>query len=132
MGCSVLTAGRYCEAHAPIYAEEKERKRKERDKRRGGSRQRGYTTKWSKFSKWFLSQPEHQFCCLHLDSGCAIVAQCVDHIKPPTGANDPLFWQRGNHQPACLHCNSVKGHRELRGSFVFAETKSERTDADGF
>jgi 5-methylcytosine-specific restriction protein A len=36
----------------------------------------------------------------------------VDHIDPPDGPGDPRFWDTANHQPACIHCNSVKGHKK--------------------
>lgn len=110
-GCTELVrVGAYCEVHR------KEQQRAE-NQRRGGSRARGYTTAWSKYSKAFLARPENQFCSLHLDAGCAVIAQCVDHIIPPSSPGDPLFWDAGNHQPACIHCNSVKGHRAMRGTY---------------
>lgn len=116
-GCSALVCGsqRYCDEHK---ADEVEAERR-MDERRGSARARGYTTRWNKYSKWFLSQPSNQFCKLHLDAGCAIVAQCVDHIDPPNGASDPKFWDRTNHQAACIHCNSVKGRRTVVGTWDF-------------
>ncbi len=119
--CSNLTSERYCDEHKYIQ-EEQERKRaeylsKRKDGHKLNSRQRGYSSRWDKYSKWFLSQPQNQLCALRLDNKCARVAQCVDHIKPPSNARDPLFWDKNNHQPACIHCNSVKGHTELKGKF---------------
>lgn len=87
------------------------------DERRGSSRQRGYDTRWSKYSRWYLSAPEHQLCALRLDDGCTMVARCVDHIAPPDGPGDPRFWDTANHQPACIHCNSVKGHKKIIGKY---------------
>ena len=110
---------RYCDTHAAEEIEEQRRNEAARDRRRGSAKQRGYDARWSRYSKWFLSRPQNQFCVLHLDDGCAGVAQCVDHIDPPEGPNDPRFWDYSNHQPACIHCNSVKGHRKLRGNFAF-------------
>ena len=112
-GCPNLVAGAsaYCDEHKEIEVEAERR----RDARRGSSRERGYTTRWDKYSKRFLDQPNHQFCALHLDAGCAVVSQCVDHIDPPVDACDPKFWDKNNHQPACIHCNSVKGHRKIVG-----------------
>ena len=112
-GCPHLVGHghRYCDAHIDIEIDEQRRSQERRDARRGSSRQRGYDTRWNKYSKWFLSQPQNQFCALHMDEGCAGVAQCVDHIDPPDGPDDPRFWDYSNHQPACIHCNSVKGHR---------------------
>ena len=116
-GCAALVSGsaRYCEEHKA----DGQQAERARDQRRGSARVRGYTTRWNKYSKWFLSLPENQFCALHLDDGCAIVAQCVDHIDPPDNASDPRFWDTSNHQPACIHCNSVKGRRKLVGIWGF-------------
>lgn len=118
-GCAALVGGtqRYCDEHK---ADEQEAERRQ-DERRGSARARGYTARWNKYSKWFLSLPGNQFCKLHLDAGCAIVAQCVDHIDPPDGAGDPKFWDTNNHQPACIHCNSVKGRRRVVGTWGFGQ-----------
>ena len=32
------------------------------------------------------------------------------------GAISPKFWDKANHQPACIHCNSVKGHKNIKGA----------------
>lgn len=121
-GCSNITADRFCNEHRAAGEEQREQKQRDQkrrmDCRRGSARQRGYDTRWSKYSKWFLSQPHNQVCALHLDDGCAIIAQCVDHIDPPDGPNDPRFWDTANHQPACIHCNSVKGHRKITGEYT--------------
>ena len=114
-GCGEMTRDRFCAEHREAGAAESRARAQAQDKRRGSSRERGYDYRWNKYSKRFLSQPEHQLCVLHLDEGCAIVAQCVDHIDPPDGPNDPRFWDPNNHQPACIHCNSVKGHRKIVG-----------------
>lgn len=82
------------------------------DKRRGSAHQRGYDSRWQKYSRAFLARPENQFCKLGLP-GCTEFAECVDHVKPPKDKNDPLFWDKDNHQPACIHCNSVKGRKEI-------------------
>lgn len=122
-GCvRITTGGRYCPEHQAIHKKEEAEKMRERDKKRGNAYQRGYNYKWSKYSKWFLSQPQNQFCVLHLDDQCTTIANCVDHIKPHRGQKDPLFWDKGNHQPACIHCNSVKGNRETVGTFTFGSS----------
>ena len=114
-GCNNLTSDSFC----PLHLSDQKTKERIEDKRRGSARQRGYTTRWNKYSKWFLSLPDNQFCKLHLDEGCAGIAQCVDHIVPPSSADDPLFWDTGNHQAACIHCNSVKGKKIIKGNFDF-------------
>lgn len=106
-GCSeLIDKPGYCLVHEKQF-------RKLMDARRGTAHERGYDSKWQKYSKWFLNQPENQFCVIQLP-GCTEFAKCVDHIKP-CDKDDPLFWDKSNHQPACIHCNSVKGRRELRG-----------------
>lgn len=126
-GCSNLTEGKFCEEHRA----DELMSAKQRDIRRGTAQERGYTKRWSRYSKAFLARPENQFCVLHIDSQCAGIAQCVDHIDPPDGPDDPRFWDRSNHQPACIHCNSVKGHKKQRGSFIFGagEPESEKREA---
>lgn len=108
-GCRELVTYGRCEKHKQVN-------QKESDKRRGTPTERGYNYKWTQYSKQFLSKPENQFCKLQLP-GCTMIAECVDHIQPPNGGNDPLFWDTSNHQAACIHCNSGKGHRTIRGSF---------------
>ena len=110
-GCPELVGagqGGYCPEHA------KERAR-ELESRRDTANQRGYTYRWGKYSKWFLQQPGNQICKLRLDQRCRMIAECVDHIVPPSGPDDPLFWDESNHQAACLICNSIKGKRTLKG-----------------
>lgn len=116
-GCSNLTQGKYCTEHA----DEEKKQRAEQDKRRGSSRERGYSYRWDKYSKWFLSQPGNQFCKLHLDDGCNIIAECVDHIVPHNGSDDPMFWKKENMQASCIHCNSVKGNRTIVGTYEFGK-----------
>lgn len=120
-GCPNLTRNKYCEEHQYLQAAEDEkriqylRSRQTKDNRKS-STQRGYDSKWQRYSKWFLAQPGHQVCALHYE-GCTIVAECVDHIDPPKDRHDPKFWDFKNHQPSCIHCNSVKGHRKDKGNF---------------
>ncbi len=105
-GCPNLTNERFCQVHAQA-------ERKRYDQERGSANERGYTSRWRKYSKWFLSQPDNIFCKLQLP-GCTNIAECVDHIDP-VGPQDPRFWDSGNHQAACIHCNSVKGHKRMAG-----------------
>ncbi len=107
-GCSALVSGeKYCEKHKPIV-------QSQQDERRGSAHERGYDSRWRRYSKWFLRQPDNVLCKLQLP-GCTVLAKCVDHIDPPNGSNDPRFWDRKNHQAACIHCNSVKGHKHIKG-----------------
>jgi len=97
----------YCDKH-------KKQDQRVRDKRRGTPHQRGYSYRWSLYSKAFLRNPDNVFCKLQLP-GCTNLAGCVDHKDPPDGPDDPRFWDPNNHQAACIHCNSVKGHRMIKG-----------------
>lgn len=106
-GCQMLTDKTYCDEHQRLH-------RREDDKRRGSARNRGYSSRWDRYSKWYLRQPEHVLCRLRLD-GCTGLAECVDHIDPPNGPDDPRFWDAANHQPACIHCNSAKGRKKIIG-----------------
>lgn len=109
-GCRELVAGgeRHCEVH-------KKKVQQQADARRGSAHERGYTYRWRKYSAWFLRQPENAICKLQLQ-GCSRVSECVDHIDPPDGPDDPRFWDTNNHQGACIHCNSAKGHRKMEGN----------------
>lgn len=120
-GCNNICTNKYCTEHAEAGEERDREKAKAHfqryDKERGTATFRGYNSKWARYSKWFLSQPENKMCALRLDAGCAMIAQCVDHIDPPDNARDPRFWDYENHQPACIHCNSLKGHRKMKGEY---------------
>jgi len=107
--CNKLVKSGYCEEHQKrMYEQSYEARRK-------SAHERGYTSKWYRYTKLFLKQPENQLCKLQLDNKCNIIAECVDHIIPPKDPQDSLFWDESNHQAACIHCNSVKGHRAMKG-----------------
>lgn len=108
-GCNQLTTETYCEKH-------KKQKAKQYDKQRGTAAERGYGSRWRRYVHWFLKQPGNQLCKLNLDNGCSYASECVDHIDPPDGPDDPRFWDYNNHQAACIHCNSVKGKRKIVGT----------------
>lgn len=38
-------------------------------------------------------------CACGCGQACTIENGDIDHIIPVSGPNDPLFWQRSNHQP---------------------------------
>jgi len=100
-GCPELVSSGYCTKHTKHSSEY----------RRGTAQQRGYNYKWSQYSKRFLKQPGNHLCALKISPRCAYVSECVDHRIPPKGPDDPLFWDKDNHQPACIACNSMKGNR---------------------
>ena len=115
-GCHELTTERFCETHREEHELIDKAKNAKYEKARGTSTERGYTTQWQKYAKHFLRQPENVMCKLHL-KGCTGLAECVDHIDPPDNKDDPRFWDKTNHQAACIHCNSVKGHTKLKGEY---------------
>lgn len=103
--CNIPTAPKtFRPAHTPT----KQQSAKQYDQYRGSAAERGYTKTWSKYSKWFLSQPE----CIM--AGCAECGHWMqgrmvtDHIEPcePT---DERFMQASNHQPMCSAHNTAKG-----------------------
>jgi 5-methylcytosine-specific restriction protein A len=112
-GCSKLVDKGYCDKH------------KKQKENRGTAHQRGYNYRWSKYSKAFLSRPENVFCKLQLE-GCTNIAQCVDHVIAVDGANDSNFWDVNNHQPACLHCNTLKGRKTIKGKGKAFERMDKR------
>jgi 5-methylcytosine-specific restriction enzyme A len=117
-GCRELTRDRngYCTEHVKEYEDIQKQNNSIYDKSRGNSTERGYTARWQRYSKWFLKQPGNQICKLHLN-GCTLIATCVDHIDPPNNKDDPRFWETSNHQASCIHCNSVKGHKKIKGEY---------------
>lgn len=123
-GCQELVHGRFCDEH-------KRADQRAADRQRGSSTARGYNSRWSKYSKWFLRQPENVFCKLQFP-GCNNVAQCVDHIDPHDGPTDPRFWEVSNHQPACIRCNSVKGRRTIVGVGKPFEAMTQSDDENEF
>lgn len=88
--------------HAPSRSEQV----KEYDKRRGSSRERGYTTKWDKASRAFLGK--HRICLACELAGFDQRTEVTDHIVPHKG-DKALFWDRTNWQACCRwHHDVVK------------------------
>lgn len=83
--------------------------------RRKNANDRGYTSKWHRYSKAYLKR--HPFCAIRGER-CAIIATCTDHVLPHRG-DMVLFWDETNHQPACETCHNRK-------------SQSERVDPGGF
>lgn len=75
--------------------------------------QRGYGRRWRNYSQQF--RRENPLCGRCLAVGEVTPAECVDHIKPVTGSDDPNFWNPANHQSLCWSCHSIKTQTEDRG-----------------
>lgn len=100
IGCNNLTDKSYCDSC------------KRPPENRPNANQRGYTYKWQKASKVFLSQ--NPLCRQCEKEGRIVVASVVDHIKPHKG-NMKLFWDRDNWQPLCVNCHNRKTAKEDMG-----------------
>jgi 5-methylcytosine-specific restriction protein A len=131
-GCPEITRDRtgYCDTHRAEYEQKQKESNRRYEENRSGANKLERSYRWRKYSIWFLKQPGNELCKLHLDKGCAIVSQCVDHIEAPESADDPKFWDKRNHQAACIHCNSVKGHRKIKGTYDMEDfdTQMERVN----
>jgi 5-methylcytosine-specific restriction protein A len=104
-GCNKLTEKGYCNEH-------RIKVNKINDSKRKLSYQRGYTSKWSKESKYFLAM--NPWCAECLKKGIYTAATETDHIIPHKG-NLKLFWDRNNWQPLCHSCHSKKTATEDGG-----------------
>jgi 5-methylcytosine-specific restriction enzyme A len=74
--------------------------------------QRGYGSKWRRYAQRFRNRNP---LCVRCPSDNPSPAELVDHIKPVSGANDPLFWVPSNHQGLCWSCHSKKTTTEDKG-----------------
>jgi 5-methylcytosine-specific restriction protein A len=98
-GCPNLTTERFCVEH-------KKAESKRYDNERGTSTQRGYSYRWQKYRRHFLSKYP---LCKHCETeGRVTPATDVDHIKAVSGPNDSLFWAPDNHESLCHACHSAK------------------------
>lgn len=86
--CGRLADGRFCDAH-------KGEDKRQADRRRGSSTQRGYGYRWQKYRRRYLA--EHPLCVECEVDGRVTAATVVDHIKPHRG-DQQLFWDPENHQ----------------------------------
>lgn len=86
---------------------------------------RGYNYRWQTYSKNFrlnnpLCEAMHCFPCGEIfkkgattcpkckqpTRQCARPTECVDHITPVKGPDDPLFFEPSNHEGCCWSCHS--------------------------
>ncbi|MBP2315984.1 5-methylcytosine-specific restriction protein A [Azospirillum soli] len=92
---------------------------KDYDQRRGGARQRGYTSAWERESKAFLALPRNRLCAC----GCGQRADVVDHKAPHKG-DQKLFWDRSNWQPMHHDCHNRKSMGQDRGAWQPGQTRN--------
>ncbi|HZG82047.1 MAG TPA: HNH endonuclease [Brevibacillus sp.] len=106
-GCRELVTGRYCDQHAKSESQAYERAR-------GSAYQRGYDSKWQRYSKSFLRRNPLCACedCKKLP--VPLPAEVTDHIVPHKG-DKRLFWDPKNHQPMNKRCHDRKTAREDGG-----------------
>jgi len=105
-GCNKLTVGTYCGDHAIQKQVEQKQERIKYDKERGTSASRGYTSRWSRVAK--LYRIENPWCVKCKAKGILKFNECVDHIEPVDGPDDPKFWDESNWQGLCISCHSEK------------------------
>ena len=72
---------------------------------------RGYDRQWARYSKAY--RKANPWCVKCLPK--LTPAQCVDHIIPAQGKDDPDFYNPDNHQPLCHQCHSIKTAQEDGG-----------------
>ena len=82
---------------------------------RASSTRRGYGYRWEQYSRQRRATSDGALCAICLDYGRTTTAECVDHIEPVTGPDDPLFWDQLNHQSLCWSCHSIKTNTTDRG-----------------
>jgi 5-methylcytosine-specific restriction protein A len=108
--CGVLGNTPYCEKHTIKKEVEVVAERIKYDKERGTSASRGYTYRWSQYSK--LYRQSNPLCVMCEAEGRLTKAQCVDHITPVSGPDDPEFYNPKNHQSLCNVHHNIKSEAE--------------------
>jgi 5-methylcytosine-specific restriction protein A len=98
-GCGALVrdGGSRCTTHRNV-------EKREYDRRRPTSAQRGYGHRWQRARAQFLSA--NPLCV-----SCGQPANIVDHIVPPKGSAE-LFWSVENWQGMCARCHNRKTARQ--------------------
>ena len=107
-GCGKsIRRGSRCDEHQTFL-----KRAKHTDKRLGRltAHQRGYGHRWRKYRLQYLKR--NPLCVHCLDAGVTTAANEVDHKIRHNGPEDPLFWDKGNHQGLCKPCHSAKTRRE--------------------
>ena len=96
-------------ARHPERFEKKKEQAKAYDQKRGSSRERGYDTRWTNFSKEFLKK--HPTCAI-----CGAPAKVTDHKTIPADVMMDAWggfdYSEDNYQALCVRCNTRKGLTE--------------------
>lgn len=111
----ICRCGKLIDIEEGLCAKCKQRKETaehERDKNRGSSNERGYTSRWRVYRALYLKQ--NPLCVECMKEYKYVPATVVDHIIPHKG-DKKLFWDKNNHQTLCKHCHDVKTAREDGG-----------------
>lgn len=115
--CPALVRGqRYCGKHENLADQTK----RDHDRRRGNSTQRGYGYKWQQARARFLQI--HPLCVHCEKEGRVTAARDVDHVIPHRGDQE-LFWRQSNWQALCTSCHSKKTATEDSG---FGNPRAQR------
>lgn len=85
-------------------------KQRRQDHSRGTAHQRGYTSRWRRYSEQY--RRANPLCVACKAQGKIRLAEHVDHIEAVSGPADPKFWWESNHQSLCQSCHSTKTRRE--------------------
>jgi 5-methylcytosine-specific restriction enzyme A len=96
--CGKLFDDKRCPACTPLVKQQS-------DARRGSAHSRGYTSRWTEYSKQYRC--DHPLCVMCAAEGIVAVAGVVDHIVPHKG-DYGLMWDDGNHQPLCKRHHDTK------------------------
>ena len=79
--------------------------------RRASACKRGYDRKWQKYVT-FYRQCVEPLCRECFKDGRLTPMDCVDHIVPMNGPDDPRWYDQTNHQALCTPCHSRKTANE--------------------
>jgi len=105
-GCPEIVTGSYCRKHAS-----------RKDRQRGTSRQRGYSSRWERERAAFLKTHPLCECDDCRRRPVPKIADTVDHIIPHKG-DQRLMWDRSNWMAMNRSCHSKKTATKDRGSWI--------------
>jgi shikimate kinase len=105
-GCPAVVPAsvRFCPDHAKG---DKRQKFFDDEGKKLSASQRGYGSRWTKFSKWYRTSVE-PLCRECSKEGNLTPAQVVDHIEPVEGPDDPRFFDQDEVQSLCRACHNRK------------------------